>query len=39
MAMGEYECPEGRGFETQHHILDGYFSHLFSCINCNKLYK
>ena len=22
-------CPEGRGFESQHHLLDGHFSHLF----------
>ena len=22
-------CPEGRGFESQHHVLDGHFLHLF----------
>ena len=22
-------CSEGRGFESQHHILDGHFSHIF----------
>ena len=22
-------CLKGRGFESQHHILDGHFSHLF----------
>ena len=25
--MGGDSCPEGFGFESQHHILDGHFSH------------
>ena len=29
MVMGGDSCSEGRGFESQHHILDGYFSHIF----------
>ena len=29
MVMAGDYCSEGRGFESQHHILDGYFSHLF----------
>ena len=27
--MGGDSCSKGRGFKTQHHILDGHFSHLF----------
>ena len=27
--MGGDSCSEGRGFESQHHILNGHFSHLF----------
>ena len=30
-------CPEGRGFESQHHLLDGHFSHLFVVKNCNNV--
>ena len=29
MVMGGDSCSEGRGFESQHCILDGHFSHLF----------
>ena len=28
--MGGDSCSEGCGFKTQHHILDGHFSHLFA---------
>ena len=27
--MGGDSCAKGRGFESQHRILDGHFSHLF----------
>ena len=30
-------CSEGRGFESQHRILDGYFFTLISCKNCNEI--
>ena len=29
VVMGGDSCFEGHGFESQHHILDGYFSHIF----------
>ena len=29
MVMGGDSCPEGHGFESQHHIMDAYFSHKF----------
>ena len=29
MVMGGDSCSEGDGFESQHHILDGNFSHYF----------
>ena len=29
MVMGGGSCSKGHGFESQHRILDGYFSHLF----------
>ena len=29
MDMGGDSCPEGRGFEFQHYVLDGHFSHAF----------
>ena len=29
MVMGGDSCPEGCGFESQHCILDGHFSHIF----------
>ena len=28
VVMGEDSCSEDRGFETNHQILDGHFSHL-----------
>ena len=28
VVMGGDSSPEGRGFESQHHILDGHFSHI-----------
>ena len=33
--MGEDSCPEGCGFESQHHILDVHFC----CKNCNVCLK
>ena len=29
VVTGGDSCSEGHGFESQHHILDGHFSHLF----------
>ena len=29
MVMGGSSCSKGSGFESQHRILDGNFSHLF----------
>ena len=29
VVMGGDSCYEGRGLESQHHILDGHFSNLF----------
>ena len=29
MVMGGDSCSEGHGFEFQHCVLDGHFSHLF----------
>ena len=29
MVMGGDSCPDGRGFESQHCILDGHFSQIF----------
>ena len=29
MVMGGDSCSEGCGFESQQHILDGHFSHIF----------
>ena len=29
MVMGDDSCSRGCGFESRHHILDGYFSHWF----------
>ena len=29
VVMGRDSHSEGRGFESQHRILDGYFSHIF----------
>ena len=30
MVMGGDSCSKGRGFESRHHILEGYFSHIFA---------
>ena len=30
VVMGGDSCSEGRGFESQHNILDGHFSHTFA---------
>ena len=30
MVMGGDSCAEGHGFGSQHHILDGHFSHEFA---------
>ena len=32
MAMGEDSCSEGHGFESQHPIMNGHFSHIFVVI-------
>ena len=29
VVMGGDSCPEGCGFESQHHIMYGHFSHIF----------
>ena len=29
MVVGGSSCSEGHGFESQHCILDGHFSHIF----------
>ena len=29
VVMGGNSCTDGCGFESQHHILDGHFSHVF----------
>ena len=29
MVLGRDSCSEGRGFKSQHCILDGHFSHTF----------
>ena len=29
VVMGDDSCSRGHGFESQHQILDGHFSHLF----------
>ena len=29
MVLGRDSCSEGRGFKSQHCILDGHFSHIF----------
>ena len=34
VVMGGDSCSEGHGFESQHYILDGHFSHLFVVKNC-----
>ena len=35
MAMGGDSCYEGRGIESQHHILDGHIFTFICCGNCN----
>ena len=30
VVIGDDSCLRGRGFESWHHILDGYFSHMFA---------
>ena len=35
VVVGGDSCSQGCEFESQHHILDGHFSHLFFCKNCN----
>ena len=39
MVMGGDSCSEGCGFESQHRILDGHFSHLFVVKICNVCLK
>ena len=33
--MGGDSCPEGRGFESHHRLLDGHFFTYICCKNCN----
>ena len=37
MVMGGDSCSEGRGFESQHSILDGHFLTYICCKNCNDV--
>ena len=37
VVMGGDSCSEGREFESQHHILDGHFSHINLLLNCNEV--
>ena len=37
VVMGRDSCSEGRGFEPQHHILDGHFFTCIFCKNCNDV--
>ena len=37
--MGGDSSPDGCGFESQHHILDGHFSPYICCKNCNACLK
>ena len=39
MVMGGDSCFKGRGLESQHHILDGHFSHIFVVNICNVCLK
>ena len=39
MVMGGDSCSEGRGFESQHHILDEHFFTLICCKNSNVCLK
>ena len=36
MVVGGDSSSDGRGFESHHHILDGYFFTLICCKMCNK---
>ena len=35
VVMGGDSCTEGHGFDSQHCVLDGHFSQMFGCKNCN----
>ena len=39
VVMGGDSCSEGRGFESQHLILDGHFFPFICCKNCNVCLK
>ena len=39
VVMGRDSCSKGRGFESQHCILDGHFFTVISCKNCNVCLK
>ena len=39
VVMGGDSCSKDREFESQHHILDGQFSHLFVVKNCGVCLK
>ena len=39
VVMGGDSCSEGRGFKSQHRILDGHFFTFICCKNCNVCLK
>ena len=39
VVMGGDSCSKDHEFESQHHILDGQFSHLFVVKNCGVCLK
>ena len=39
MVMGGDSCSEGRGFESEHRILDEHFLHIFVVKICNVCLK
>ena len=39
VVVGGGSCCNGRGFESQHHILDGYYFTFIFCKNCNVCLK
>ena len=39
VVMGGDSWSEGRGFESQHCILDGHFTQIICCKNCNVCLK
>ena len=39
MVVGGNSCSRGRGFESQHRILDGHFSHYIDAKNSNICLK